>query len=198
MKPFRVYNYSCSLGPAMALPAAAAQLKARRADAEPTQSKHTRRQTDTPTRTRLQEAVFLTLRAQHTHTQLLSKLFYLFFFFSLLLFFAAFAVSFLAFLLLIYGTKIMLYCPRGAELPLLAGSVWDYTVMWALGFFLGQWKIALLCQKRSMTNLCWKLFRKTQKSVHNKCSRGRSSLLSQLKSASKSAKWWKWPQGGTQ
>lgn len=64
----------------MALPAAAAQLKARRADAEPTQSKHTRRHTDTPTRTRLQEAVFLTLRAQHTHTQLLSKLFYLFFF----------------------------------------------------------------------------------------------------------------------
>lgn len=164
MKPFRVFNYIWNLQ----WPCLQRQLNWKHVELTLNPRKvNTRgatqtRPLDTPSRGGFPNFACTT----HTHT-IAVKIILPFFFSSLFSYF----LLLLAFLLLIYGTKIMLYCPQytreGRDQPLLAGSVWDYTVMWALGFFLGQWKIAVLCQKRSMTNMCWKLFRKTQKSVHN-------------------------------
>lgn len=110
MNPFTVYNYSCSFGPGMALPAAAAQLKTRRAHSEPTQSKHTRRHTNTMPRPRDTpfEAVFLTLRATH---KLLSK-FQLFF---ISLFSSFFSVSFFGISFVDIWHKDYVILPRTAE-----------------------------------------------------------------------------------
>lgn len=199
MKPFTVYNYSCCLGPGMALPAAAAQLKTRRAHSEPTQSKHTRRRIDTmprPVDTPF-EAVFLTLRATH---KLLSKL--QLFFFPLLFFFSVF---FLAFLLLIYGTKIMLYCPvqlREAEQPLLAGSVWDYTVMWALGLGLfGSVKNRCALSKEINDEFVGNYFEKPKFSSQYMFTRAFVCRFSQKVRPSQRKqrnKELNWPQGGSQ
>lgn len=107
----------------------------------------------------------------HTHNCCQNYFSYFFFLLSSLIFCCFCCVFFgISFVDIWHKDYVILpssYTWEGRDQPLLAGSVWDYTVMWALGFFLGQWKIAVLCQKRSMTNMCWKLFRKTQKSVHN-------------------------------
>lgn len=98
-----------------------------------------------------------------TH-KLLSKFFFHLLFSALLFFFHTVFLAFL--LLMIYGTEIMLYCRtnthththlytclREAKLPLLAGSVWDYTESCGhYGFFRSVKNRCALSISESMSN----------------------------------------------